>query len=169
MSYYVYITKPEWVFINGEKKLVNVGDVLHLSDYDAQGLLGSSISSSFVVASIEPDEPNSSLPGVSDYKVESIEELKDIYSTPNFNPVKEELPFYDENPEFFDQLTDNPFEDRLKSALPEGYNWKNLVTHVKSLGQLDPIPVDYVNFIQSKFSSLTSVVNECKRILTPEV
>jgi len=168
MSYFVIAVKPERLIVNGVSKLIECGDVVHLSDVDTQSMQNSPYASSFVIVSYDDSEVSSS---VSDSLIESIitPSGEDIYSTPNFNPVKEELPFYDENPEFFHQLTDNPFEDRLKSALPEGYNWKNLVTHVKSLGQLDPIPVDYVNFIQSKFSSLTSVVNECKRILTPEV
>lgn len=169
MSYYLYATKPEWLFVNGSKKLVETGDVLLLSNNDAKYLLSSPIGSSFVVTSTEEPEDNLNIKKVSDSAIQNIEDPKDIYSTPNFNPVKEELPFYDENQEFFDQLTGDSFEDRLKSSLPQDYNWKNLVNHVKSLGQLDPIPVDYVNFIQSKFSSLTSVVNECKRILTPEV
>lgn len=168
MSYFVFAVKPERLVVDGVSKLIEAGDVIHLSDSDTQRLQDSPYSSSFVIVSHDDSEVVSS---VSDSFTQTIvtQPEEDIYSTPTFNPPKKDTPFVEENPEFFEQLSVNSFEAKLQASLPEGYNWKNVVSHVKSLSQLDPLPVDYINFIQSKFSSLSSVVNECKRILTQEV
>jgi len=58
------------------------------------------------------------------------------------------------------------FDSEITRVLGETPGWKTLVNYVRELGTHSPVNTNLINYIQQKYSSMGSVVNECKRVIT---
>ena len=57
------------------------------------------------------------------------------------------------------------FDQELRAALPKNYNWRSIVKFLGDLELREPFPLEFVQYIREKYSSLSPVVAECNRIL----
>lgn len=184
MSYRLLAVKPEILYLEGKGQTVTAGDCLHLSDSDAQALLASPISSSFVV--IVDNDPipvtqlSSFTEGSATENVARLEEnsvlgpavndpLEEIYGEykldgePLFASLQNQQPSPDST---FETSPIEGFDSEITRVLGETPGWKTLVNYVRELGSQSPVNTNLINYIQQKYSSMGSVVNECKRVIT---
>jgi len=184
MSYRLLAVKPEILYLEGKGQTVTAGDCLHLSDSDAQALLASPISSSFVVIADNDPIPVTQLSsfteGSATENVARLEEnsvlgpavndpLEEIYGEykldgePLFASLQNQQPSPDST---FETSSIEGFDSEITRVLGETPGWKTLVNYVRELGSQSPVNTNLINYIQQKYSSMGSVVNECKRIIT---
>lgn len=184
MSYRLLAVKPEILYLEGKGQTVTAGDCLHLSDSDAQALLASPISSSFVVIADNDPIPVTQLSsfteGSATENVAQLEEnsvlgpavndpLEEIYGEykldgePLFASLQNQQPSSESTSE---TSSIEGFDSEITRVLGETPGWKTLVNYVRELGSQSPVNTNLINYIQQKYSSMGSVVNECKRIIT---
>lgn len=186
MSYRLLAVKPEILYLEGKGLTVTAGDCLHLSDSDAQALLASPISSSFVVISKDDPTPVKQLGSFTEGSATEkiVEPGENSVLGPAVNdPLEEIYGEYKQDGEPLFASLQNPqsttsadsysesspiegFDSEITRVLGETPNWKTLVNYVRELGTQSPVNTNLINYIQQKYSSMGSVVNECKRIIT---
>jgi hypothetical protein len=186
MSYRLLAVKPEILYINGKGQTVTAGDCLHLSNVDAQALLASPISSSFVViASDDPQDVTqlSSFTEGSATETVAPPQENSVLGSAVTDPLEEIYGEYKQDGEPLFASLQNPqslpstepsldpspiagFDSEIIRVLGETPNWKSLVNYVRELGTQSLPNLELINYIQQKYSSMGSVVNECKRVIT---
>jgi hypothetical protein len=191
MSYRLIAIKPEILYLDGKGTTVEVGDCLHLSNADGEALVNSPISGSFVV--ITKDDPTEVKKFTTFTEGSAIEKVVDegedsVLGAAVKDPVEEIYGEYKQDGEqFFEALRSDQnlqpglnlesessqqapsiegFDSELIRTLGETPSWKTLVNYVRELGNQPSPNLELINYIQQKYSSMGSVVNECKRVIT---
>lgn len=123
--------------------------------------------------SAQKEEDLLATPMFEDAKVDPVDEVYKEYAKEgdellnSWYPGSDHSSTYDASQEVEDEEAELQayFDQELRASLPKNYNWRSIVKFLGELELREPFPLEFVQYIREKYSSLAPVVAECNRIL----